>query len=260
MNICLIQMDMKLGESAYNFAHAEELLRRAAQTGADLALLPETWNTGYFPADLAAQSDRDGAAVKALCAPLARELNMNIAAGSVSDLRGGRVYNTAYIFDRSGACIASYDKTHLFTPMGEHEHYASGSRTVTFELDGHRCGILICYDMRFPELSRTLTLDGIELLLLPAQWTMARRYHWETLTAARAIENQIFFAACNSCGRAGETVYGGHSRILSPLGEVLAEGGEDEELLTAELDFSTLAGIRSSVNVLHDRRSELYHL
>lgn len=260
MKLALIQMDMKLGESADNFAHAKALLRRAAALGADLALLPETWNTGFFPADLAARSDRDGAAVKALCAPLARELQMNIAAGSVSDLRGGRVYNTAYVFDRTGACVASYDKAHLFTPMGEHEHYTAGDRLVTFELEGHRIGLLICYDLRFPELSRSLTLAGAELLLLPAQWPAVRRYHWETLTAARAIENQVFLAACNSCGRAGETVYGGRSRILSPLGEVLAAAGGDEEIITAEVDFSALRDIRASINVLHDRRPEVYRL
>lgn len=186
MRLCVIQMDMRLGESAYNFAHAEALLRRAAAEGADTALLPETWNTGFFPADhLPERSDRGGEAVKALCAPLARELNMNIVAGSVSDRRGGRVYNTAYVFDRQGACLAAYDKTHLFTPMGEHEHYAAGDHLTTFSLDGHKCGLLICYDLRFPELFRTLALQGVELLLLPAQWPAARRYHWETLTAAR---------------------------------------------------------------------------
>ena len=74
----------------------------------------------------------------------------------------------------------------------------------TFSLDGHKCSLLICYDLRFPELFRTLALQGVELLLLPAQWPAARRYHWETLTAARAIENQLFLAACNSCGTAGE--------------------------------------------------------
>lgn len=90
MRLSVIQMDMRLGESAYNFAHAEALLRRAAAEGADTALLPETWNTGFFPADhLPERSDRGGEAVKALCAPLARELNMNIVAGSVSDRRGG---------------------------------------------------------------------------------------------------------------------------------------------------------------------------
>ena len=193
MRLSVIQMDMRLGESAYNFAHAEALLRRAAAEGADTALLPETWNTGFFPADhLSERSDRGGEAVKALCAPLARELNMNIVAGSVSDRRGGRVYNTAYVFDRQGACLAAYDKTHLFTPMGEHEHYAAGDHLTTFSLDGHKCGLLICYDLRFPELFRTLALQGVELLLLPAQWSAARRYHWETLTAARAIENQFF--------------------------------------------------------------------
>lgn len=165
MRLCVIQMDMRLGESAYNFAHAEALLRRAAAEGADTALLPETWNTGFFPADhLPERSDRGGEAVKALCAPLARELNMNIVAGSVSDRRGGRVYNTAYVFDRQGACLAAYDKTHLFTPMGEHEHYAAGDHLTTFSLDGHKCGLLICYDLRFPELFRTLALQGVELL------------------------------------------------------------------------------------------------
>ena len=236
MRLCVIQMDMRLGESAYNFAHAEALLRRAAAEGADTALLPETWNTGFFPADhLPERSDRGGEAVKALCAPLARELNMNIVAGSVSDRRGGRVYNTAYVFDRQGARLAAYDKTHLFTPMGEHEHYAAGDHLTTFSLDGHKCGLLICYDLRFPELFRTLALQGVS-------------------------ENQCFLAACNSCGTAGETVFGGASRILGPRGELLAAAGASEEIVTAALDFSVLAEVRNSINVFHDRRPELYRL
>ena len=133
-------------ESIINATSTEaipDLLRAAAAEGADTALLPETWNTGFFPADhLPERSDCGGEAVKALCAPLARELSMNIVAGSVSDRRGGRVYNTAYVFDRQGACLAAYDKTHLFTPMGEHEHYAAGDHLTTFSLDGHKCGLL----------------------------------------------------------------------------------------------------------------------
>ena len=259
MRLCVIQMDMRLGESAYNFAHAEALLRRAAAEGADTALLPETWNTGFFPADhLPERSDRGGEAVKALCAPLARELNINIVAGSVSDRRGGRVYNTAYVFDRQGACLAAYDKTHLFTPMGEHEHYAAGDHLTTFSLDGHKCGLLICYDLRFPELFRTLALQGVELLLLPAQWPAARRYHWETLTAARAIENQMFVALCNSCGTAAGTVYGGHSAIIDPLGTTLSQAGDQETTITSDCNSETLTAIRSSIPVFRDRRPELY--
>ena len=259
MRLSVIQMDMRLGESSYNFAHAEALLRRAAAEGADTALLPETWNTGFFPADhLPERSDRGGEAVKALCAPLARELNMNIVAGSVSDRRGGRVYNTAYVFDRQGACLAAYDKTHLFTPMGEHEHYAAGDHLTTFSLDGHKCGLLICYDLRFPELFRTLALQGVELLLLPAQWPAARRYHWETLTAARAIENQFFVAACNSC--ASDTLCGGSSRILDPWGSVLAATDDTERVFSAELDLSALDEIRATINVYRDRRPQLYQI
>ena len=261
MKLSVIQMNMRLGDPAYNFEHAETLLRRAAAEGADTALLPETWNTGFFPAEqLSELSDRDGEAVKALCAPLARELCMNIVAGSVSDRRGGRVYNTCYVFDRQGVCIACYDKTHLFTPMGEHEYYAAGNRLTAFLLDGHKCGVLICYDLRFPELARTLALAGVELLFLPAQWPAARRAHWETLTAARAIENQLFLAACNSCGRAGDTSFGGASRLLGPRGELLAAAGEGEEIITADLNFSALAEVRASINVFHDRRPELYRI
>ena len=259
MRLCVIQMDMRLGESSYNFAHAEALLRRAAAEGADTALLPETWNTGFFPADhLPERSDRGGEAVKALCAPLARELNMNIVAGSVSDRRGGRVYNTAYVFDRQGACLAAYDKTHLFTPMGEHEHYAAGDHLTTFSLDGHKCGLLICYDLRFPELARTLALSGAEVLFIPAQWPKKRRGHWETLLAARAIENQFFVAACNSC--ASDTLCGGSSRILDPWGSVLAAADDSERVFSAELDLSALDEIRATINVYRDRRPQLYQI
>ena len=261
MRVSAIQMDMKFADPAYNFKHAEELIREAAASKPDVIVLPETWNTGFFPKEnLKELSDKDGAAVKDMCSALARELNVNIVAGSVSNVKNDKVYNTAYVFDRQGACLAAYDKTHLFTPMGEHEHYAAGDHLTTFSLDGHKCGLLICYDLRFPELFRTLALQGVELLLLPAQWPAARRYHWETLTAARAIENQFFLAACNSCGTAGETVFGGASRILGPRGELLAAAGASEEIVTAALDFSVLAEVRNSINVFHDRRPELYHL
>ncbi len=198
--------------------------------------------------------------MKALCAPLARELNMNIVAGSVSDRRGGRVYNTAYVFDRQGARLAAYDKTHLFTPMGEHEHYAAGDHLTTFSLDGHKCGLLICYDLRFPELFRTLALQGVELLLLPAQWPPRGGIIGKRSQRRAPSKTSSFLAACNSCGTAGETVFGGASRILGPRGELLAAAGVGEEIVTAALDFSVLAEVRNSINVFHDRRPELYRI
>ena len=262
MKVSVIQMNMRSLESKANFDRAEALVRRAVgENGPDVVVLPETWNTGFMPAgDLAAASDEDAKAVRARFSPLARELNVNIVAGSVSNRRGGKICNTACVFDRAGACIAEYDKTHPFTPMGEHEVYTPGDHLVTFTLDSVRCGLLICYEVRFPELWRTLALRGAQVMFLPAQWTAARQYHWETLTAARAIENQLFVVSCNSCGERDGTLYGGFSRILDPLGAVLAQGGGEEEIVTADLDLSSIAPLRARVPVFHDRRPELYRL
>ena len=257
MKISCIQMDMRLGQVDANFTRAEALIREAVRTGRpDTAVLPETWNTGYFPEDLAPCADRDGARTKAVFSALARELQINIVCGSVANRRGDGFYNTAYVFDRSGAVVAEYDKTHLFTYAGEHEHFRPGDHTCRFTLDGVSCGLIICYALRFPELTRALALEGLELLFVPAQWPEKRTVHLETMARARAIENQMFLALCNSA--ASDTACGGHSAILDPWGEYLARAESGETTITGELDFSVIQGIRSSINVFRDRRPELY--
>lgn len=259
MKISIVQMDMKCNAPQENFAHAEALIRRAAEDSPDVILLPETWNTGFFPHEgLAAYCDRDGAETKQRIGALAKEYRVNIVAGSVSTLRGERIFNTAYIFDRTGACIAQYDKTHLFTYAHEHLFYTPGDSLCTFSLDGTPCALLTCYDLRFPELARTLALRGAAVLFVPAQWPAKRRGHWETLLAARAIENQIFVAACNSC--AADTLCGGSSRILDPWGSVLAAADGGETVFSAALDLSVLGEIRETINVYRDRRPTLYEI
>lgn len=260
MKISCIQMDMRLGEADHNFAHAEALIRAAAEREQpDVVVLPETWNTGFFPADLAASADQDGQRTKAVFSALAKELNVNIVCGSVANQRCGKFYNTAFVFDRSGAVVAEYDKSHLFTPSGEHLSFTPGDRLCRFTLDGKACALIICYDVRFPELTRTLTLGGVDLFFVVSQWPDKRIMHLETLARARAIENQMFLALCNSVGTAGKTRCGGHSAIIDPWGEYLAHAGDQEETITGELDFSVIEGIRSSINVFRDRRPELYH-
>lgn len=259
MRISCIQMDMHLGEPDYNFAHAKSLLRQAAQQQPDVLVLPETWNVGFFPREnLTDCCDRDGARVKAELGTLARELGINIIAGSVADLRNGKVCNTSYIFDRQGTCIASYDKTHLFTPMAEHDFFAGGDHLCRFTLDGVPCGVIICYDIRFPELTRSLALQGIDILFVVSQWPAVRIPHLRVLTQARAIENQMFVALCNSCATANGTRYGGSSAILDPWGQTLALADAQEAVICADCDLHTVQEIRSSINVFRDRRPELY--
>lgn len=261
MRIACAQMDVLLAEPEKNLTKAKALVRKAAESGADVILLPETLNTGFFPREsLAELADKAGRQTKAELGALAKELGVNLIAGSVADLRDGRVYNTSYVFDRAGECVAAYDKTHLFSPMGEHEAFTPGENVVDFTLDGVKCGLVTCYDIRFCELIRTLALRGIDVLFVPAQWPAVRAEHWRTLTRARAIENQIFLACCNGCGTAGETVYGGHSAIYDPWGVVLAAAGEGEEIIAADCDLSIIADIRSSMHVFADRRPELYKI
>ena len=261
MKISCIQMDMRLGDADYNFVHAEELIRAAAAEYPDVVVLPETWNTGFFPKELASCADEDGKRTKAVFSALARELNVNIVCGSVANRKADGLYNTAYVFGRSGETIAEYDKTHLFTPSGEHQYFRAGDHACRFTLEGKRCGLIGCYDLRFPELIRTMTLEGVDLLFVVAQWPDKRIMHLETLARARAIENQMFLALCNSVGAYGKgSRYGGHSAVIDPWGEYLARAGDQEETITGDADFSIIEGIRSSINVFRDRRPELYHI
>lgn len=259
MKVSCLQMNMEFADITHNFAHAKRLICEAVKEKPDVLVLPETWNTGFFPKDsLFKLSCKDGAEVKAEIGSLAKKYSVNIVAGSVSNVRENRVYNTAMIFDREGMCIAQYDKTHLFTPMGEDKFYTAGDHLCRFTLDGVNCGIIICYDLRFPELTRTLALKGIDVLFVVSQWPKTRTSHLRTLTTARAIENQMFVVCCNSCGRAKDTVFGGSSAVINPLGETLILAGESEEIISAECDLNMLAEIRDNIPVFRDRRQKLY--
>lgn len=259
MKVSCLQMNMELGVPTKNFDIAKRLITEAMKSKPDVLVLPETWNTGFFPKDnLADLSCKDGKEIKEQIGSLAKEYAVNIVAGSVSNLRGGRVYNTAYVFDREGKCITEYDKIHLFTPMGEDKFYTTGNTLNSFTLDGVKCSVIICYDLRFPELTRTLALQGLDMLFVVSQWPKARTFHLRTLLTARAIENQIFAVSCNSCGIADNTVFGGNSSIINPLGETLALAGETEKILSADCNTNILSEIRNTIPVFRDRRQELY--
>ena len=260
MKTACVQMQVMFANPEENFKNAEKLVRQAAVAGTDVIVLPETWNTGFFPrTGLEDLADRFGERTKEVLGGLAKELSVNIVAGSVANVKADGVYNTAYVFDRQGRCVAEYDKTHLFSPMDEDKFFRKGNRTAMFTLDGVQCGIIICYDVRFPELTRAMTVKGVDILFMVSQWPEVRVAHLDALTRARAIENQMFLVCCNASGSADGTVYGGNSSVTDPWGNTLAHAeGIGEEILFADCDTSILDGIRSSINVFRDRRSDMY--
>lgn len=261
MRITNIQMDMALAKPNENFKKAENLIREASKENPDVIVLPETFNTGFFPHEnLKDYCDDNGKKTKDVIGSLAKELSVNIVAGSVANLKNGKVYNTSYVFNRKGECIAEYDKTHLFAPMDEDKYFQMGEKLVKFELDLVPCAVIICYDVRFPELTRSLTLSGVDVLFVVSQWPNIRIPHLLALTKARAIENQMFLSCCNSCGVAGQTVYGGNSVMYDPWGETLVKAKDGECIITSDFNLSVLADIRKSINVFNDRRADIYKI
>lgn len=259
MVVSCVQMHVRTGNPERNFARAEALVRRAARRKPDVIVLPELWNTGFSQERIdPAQVDENGARTKALFSSLARELNVNILAGSAATRRQGALYNTAYAFTREGALAAEYDKTHLFSPLGEAAAFTAGSSLARFIFDGARCAVMICYDIRFPELARALALPGLDVLFVVSAWPKPRIGQVHTLLRARAIENQAYAAFCNCTGSAPGIIYGGRSMIVSPRGETLARAGGGECVVCAKADLAALERLRAELPVWADRRPELY--
>lgn len=250
-----VQFNIALGEIAANRAKAFAALQRLADQGCDLAVLPEMWSCGYDYrrlADLAEETPRLLGELQELTARL--DL---VVVGSLPEKQADKLYNTATVIDR-GEVRGSYRKLHLFSNMGEDRFLAAGDHTLVTPTSVGRLGVAICYDLRFPELFRKLALEGAEILCLPAEWPKPRQEHWRTLLRARAIENQQFVVAANCCGVQGKLDFFGMSLLISPWGEVLAEGGEDDTESIALFDFEQMVSFRSKIRCFEDRRPEIY--
>lgn len=259
--ISLIQMDVAFAKPEENYSRVLDLMEKALKESPDILVLPETLNVGFFPKQgLSELADVDGKKTKEVFGKFARDNKVNIVAGSVANKKGDYIYNTLYVFDREGKVVCEYDKMHGFTPSDEHNYFKGGDQVLNFELDGIKCSCVICYDVRFPELIRTATLKGVDLMFIPAQWPLVRKLHWVTLVKARAIENQMFVCAVNACGYAGTTKYGGNSLLIDPWGEEVCHLGTDEEIQTGEIDMEIIEGIRNSINVFRDRKPEYYKI
>ncbi|MCQ2450510.1 MAG: carbon-nitrogen family hydrolase [Clostridia bacterium] len=239
MKISVIQMDVKLNAPDINFNKAKKLIKEAVSEDPDVIVLPETFNVGFFPKDIKREfCDIDGKRVKEEIGKLAKEYNVNIVAGSVANIKNGNLYNTAYVFSRSGEQIAEYDKINLFSAMDEDKYFNKGDKTVRFYLDGHPCTLIICYDIRFPEIIRKATAnEPTDLLFILSEWPKVRINELTALVTERATENRMFAVCSNSCGKANDVKYGGNSVIVDPLGNILIKAEETESIITANCDI-----------------------
>ncbi|MCR8634919.1 MULTISPECIES: carbon-nitrogen family hydrolase [Paenibacillus] len=259
-NVALLQMDIAIGEPKLNFSKLEVMLEQAVQQGPkpDVILFPEMWNTGYALDRIHELADTEGQQAHELLSAFSRKYGVNIIGGSIAEKKGDEIYNTIYAYDREGNRVADYSKIHLFRLMDEEKYLKEGKSLGQLQLDDIPAGMMICYDIRFPELSRKLALGGAQILFVPAEWPNPRLHHWRTLLMARAIENQMFVVSCNRVGISGTTEFFGHSMVIDPWGEVLAEGDETEQIIRAEIDMELVGQVRSRIPIFEDRRPTLY--
>ncbi|MCP4426447.1 MAG: carbon-nitrogen family hydrolase [Chloroflexi bacterium] len=251
-------MDVKLGEPRRNLAQARQLAAEAARRGSDLLVLPELWATGYDLENATRYAAGIDEGIFAETAVLAREYNLHIIGSNLSLLGEGQFGNTAVLHAPSGKALAAYSKIHLFGLMDEDKYLTGGDGRALIETVWGKTGLAICYDLRFPELFRAYALDGAKIIFLPSEWPYPRLTHWRTLLRARAIENQIFIAACNRVGATDGTTFFGHSCVIDPWGETVIEAGDVESLLTVTIDLDKVGEVQAKIPILSDRQPQTY--
>jgi predicted amidohydrolase len=259
VNIALAQMDVVPGGRETNLAQAWDLATQARASGADILLLPELWIDGYDleHASKWASAIGEGAFVK--MASLARTFSLYVA-GSLFERHAGGISNTAVLYNPDGELLGRYRKVHLFRLMQEHVYLVPGDRATLCDTPWGPVGLAICYDLRFPELFRTMALAGAIIFLVPAQWPVARIEAWTLLARARAVENEVVVAACNRSGADGDVHFAGRSLVVDPWGQILAKGTDQVGTFLAQVDLSEIRKVRRYLPIYEDRYPGAYRI
>ena len=250
-----IQFNVQQGDVDANLAYVRAALHRVSAQGANLAVLPEMWSSGFAYRNLNELATRTQGIVEELL-ELSRKLKLVIV-GSMPEPNGDKVFNTVHVID-NGTLAGVYRKIHLFSLLGEDRSFSGGDSWLLADTSLGKVGVIICYDLRFPELSRRLAVEGAQVICVPAEWPKPRQEHWRTLLRARAIENQLFVVSCNTCGMVGKLDFFGMSMIIGPKGELLAEAGENEGEVIADLDMQVMKEWRAQIPCFNDRKPEIY--
>lgn len=258
MKIALCQTDVAFRDPDKNYQAIEQAVIEAANSGADIVVLPEMWNTGYCLSELADFADPNGDRTKGFLIRLALQQKVTIIGGSVAISEEDHFSNIMYAVAKDGDLLASYRKVHPFQGMDEHTYIRPGNSANLFRIGDLACAGFICYDIRFPEWLRKHAANGAEVLFISAQWPSARITQWKQLLIARAIENQAFVVAVNRVGSDPANQFGGNSLVIHPSGEIIAEADDTPQNLLAEINLADVKKVREAMPVLADRRPELY--
>lgn len=267
--IGLCQMEV-VDNKQQNISKALDMVESAALNDAKLIILPEMFNCPYENIKFSEYAEPvDNSPTLNAMSEAALKLNIHLIAGSIPEKTSQGIYNTSFVFNPSGEIIGFHRKMHLFdidVPgkiiFKESDTLKSGNNITVIETDLCKIGLGICYDIRFPELSRLMVLKGADILVFPGAFNMTTGpAHWETLIRCRSLDNQVYVAAA-SPARNHDTSYVayGHSMVCDPWGIVLKEGESKESIIYADIDLKKEKTVRNELPLLKNRRNDIYQI
>ena len=252
MRFAVVQHDIVWEDRTANFARLAPLIARAAGAGAEFVLLSETFSTGFTMTP--GMGEPEGGPSAQFLQERAAEHGVWVAGSCPEVAPDGDLPYNSFVLAGPDGTVHRYRKLHPFTHGGEHERFRAGEKPVTVEVGGLRVTPFVCYDLRFANVFWDAA-PRTDVYLVPANWPSPRREHWQTLLRARAIENQAYVVGCNRVGTAGDgTEHAGDSRIVSPMGELLATAAGVETIVLADVDAGEVTATRDRLRFLPDRR------
>jgi len=258
LTVSLAQMNVVAGDITRNKNQFQKMVAEAARRKSNLVVFPELFTTGYVLDEAKKHADDLSKGMFAEISTLATKGNLSIT-GSIMEKRGLEVANSMPFFAPNGRMLGVYRKMHLFRLFDEDQYLVQGQAPLTLDLPWGTTGMAICYDLRFPEIFRRYAVrDKAKVIIISAEWPLARIEHWRALLIARAIENQCYVIACNAAGDTGDTVMGGHSMIVDPWGKIVVEAGETPQVATADIEMNEVEAARGKIPVFEDIRSDIY--
>lgn len=248
MKIALIQLHSIPGSVKKNVEKGISMYKKAVAQGAQLVVYPELWTCGYY---LESQDFLDAASNNDWILKEFQELaqkNETVIVLPLPQKKGDKLYIGLYIMERDGNVIKEYQKSFLWGR--EQQYFTHGDREYNcVETSVGKLGVLICYDIEFPEPSRILALKGAELILVPSVWSVPALNRWQIQLPARALDNTVFVAGINNVGEGAC----GHSKVVSPLGEVIAEASKaEEEIVLCNIDYNEIKTVREKIPYLKE--------
>ena len=268
LKIGLIQMKVH-NDKKENLLRAANLIKKISSEKSDIVILPEMFSCPYITSNFPIYAEEEGDYSYNFLSNIAKENNIYLVAGSIPEIDNNKIYNTSYVFNRYGEKIGKHRKVHLFDidikgkqTFKESDTLNAGDEVTVFDTEFGKIGLCICYDFRFPELTRLMVNKGAKAIIVPASFNMTTGpAHWHVMFRSRAIDNQVYTIGCSPARDYNSSYISyGHSLIVSPFGEILYELDDKEDMMTYTIDLDYVDKVREELPLLYHRRNDLYKL